>query len=135
MASPGLARVARFSLVGVCVALIYGVLFLWLRELGLARWVASTVAFAVAVLFQYVAQTWWTFGARPGDGGAAIRFAAMVGTGALLAAAITGLIGPALGASDAVSAAAVVVTLPVFNYVTMSVWVYRGRAGTRERKS
>ncbi|MDT8344357.1 MAG: GtrA family protein [Thermohalobaculum sp.] len=137
MADLRIARLVRFALVGVSVALIYYVLFLWLRSADLARVLASTLAFAVAVAVQYVAQTWWTFGASPARGRYARRFAAMVGTGAILSAVITGILGPAVGASDAVAAAVTVVTLPVFNFVVMSAWVYRdpGPGQPLERRS
>jgi putative flippase GtrA len=131
MASPTFTRLLRFSIVGVCVALIYYVLFLLLRMVETPRMIASTVAFGVAVTVRYFAQTSWTFGARPSNRRHATRFLIMVTTGAILSAAITALIGPALNAPDYLSALVVVVVLPVFNYLVMSIWVYRDHDAKR----
>lgn len=122
--SVDLDRVLRFCLVGGAVALIYVGLFLSLRELGAARLPASVVSYGCAVLFQYFAQTAWTFRREPASAGYAWRFAVMVALSAGFSVLITAAVGPALGLHDAVSAAIVVVTTPFFNFLMMTLWVY-----------
>ena len=52
----------------------------------------------------------------------------MVALGAMLAAAITGAVAPALGLSDTIAGVAVVLILPIFNFTIMSLWVYCDRS-------
>ncbi len=122
-----LGRILRFCFVGGLVALIYVALFLGLREFGFARGPASVVAYGCAVLFQYFAQTAWTFRRALFSVGYAWRFAVMVALGAGFSVLITAAIGPTLGLHDAVSAAIVVVITPFFNFLMMILWVYRDR--------
>lgn len=124
---PGEAgRVLRFALVGVATAAIYALLFLLARTAGVAPWLASTAAFAVAVAFQYAAHAAFTFRRPLRRPDQIARFAATVGLGWATATAVTAAIGPALGLAEAVSVGIAVTLLPVLNFVLFRLWVYRG---------
>ena len=117
-------RLIRFSIVGVVVALIYLALFLAFRQLTLPRIFASTIALLIAVAVQYVLQTVWTFQKEAANQRHIVRFVAMVLAGMGIAAVITEIVGPRLGLTDAQAGMVVVVTLPIFNFVLLSLWVY-----------
>jgi len=120
-----IARLARFALVGLAVAALYGVLYFVLRGMGLVPWLASIAAFAGAVTMQYVAHTVFTFRAPVDEPGQLARFVVTVTVGALLSTVITGFVGPSLGWPESVSILAVVVILPVTNFVIFRFWVFR----------
>ncbi len=119
-----LMRLLRFAIVGASVAGIYWLLFLGLRQLALPRMAASSLAFIISVTVQYLLQTIWTFQQPAKNRRHMLRFATMVTAGMGIAALITGYLGPRLGWSDALAAAVVVVTLPLFNFAILSLWVY-----------
>ncbi len=128
-------KLVRFSVVGATVAAVYAGLFLILRtRLGLSEIPASLIAFGIAVAFQYVVQTVWTFRSSLAVPGQARRFFTAIAIGAVTSTAITGWIGPYFGWADAVSAAIVVVWLPIQNFILFSAWVYKGSGGDRTRK-
>ena len=126
-----LRRVARFALVGITVAALYALLFFLFRELGLVRWAANFLAFGLAVSFQYVAQTLFTFRAALRSKGQPPKFLATIGLGLMLSTLIAAVLGPALGWPDSVSVLVVTVVLPVTNFLLFRLWVYRagGDAG------
>lgn len=121
-------RFIRFAVVGTVVAIVYLFIFLSLRNLGFSPVFASSASFLIAVIIQYLGQTAWTFGHSVRKPLHAVRFAVMVALGAMLAAAITGAVAPALGLSDTIAGVAVVLILPIFNFTIMSLWVYCDRS-------
>ncbi|WP_170760236.1 GtrA family protein [Ruegeria lacuscaerulensis] len=117
-------RLFRFAIVGTGVAAYYMVTYLGLLYLLKSPWTANLLAFGTSILIQYVCQTAWTFGkplAAPAQFG---RFLCMIGLGLIVSSAITGFAGPRLGLSEPVSAALVVVVLPILNFVILRLWVY-----------
>ncbi|MFY2826333.1 GtrA family protein [Ruegeria sp. MALMAid1280] len=120
-------RIFRFAVVGTGVAAYYMVTYLGLLHLLGSPWIANLLAFGSAILIQYVGQTAWTFGkplAAPAQFG---RFLCMIGVGLVVSSALTGIVGPRLGLPETVSAASVVVVLPILNFVILRLWVYRER--------
>ena len=116
----------RFGIVGVGVAALYVLLYLGFQTV-MAQSVANGLAFLIAVAVQYLGQTLFTF-RRPLAVPAQIgRFVAMIGCGLVMSALITGMVGPALGWADWMSAVIVTVVLPVQNYLFMKLWVYIDR--------
>jgi len=118
------AQFLRFAIVGAGVAALYVCIYLVFLALSLDQLLANFLAFLIAVSVQYVGQTWWTFRKPLGCPDQIIRFACTIGLGYLSSASITGLLGPALGWSDIVSAIVVTVILPVQNYLIFRVWVF-----------
>ena len=141
MRTPGIlpaeaARILRFGLVGASVAAVYAAGYAGLRGLAFSPWTASALAFAVAVTWQYLAQTAFTFRAPVRDRRQLLRFAATILSGFAVSTFIAGWAGPALGLAEAVAVLIVVLWLPVQNYLIFRLWVYRdaiagGAAPTR----
>lgn len=117
-------QILRFAGVGVFVAALYIILYTLLLRIGFAQFAANATAFLLAVAVQYVAQAGFTFGKNLADRAQVARFVAMIVCGLITSALITGLIGPAFGWSDWLSAACVTVVLPVQNYLIMARWVF-----------
>jgi len=117
-------RIFRFAIVGTGVAVYYIAAYLGLLHLLGSPWVANFLAFGSAILIQYVGQTAWTFGkplAVPAQFG---RFLCMIGIGLAVSSAITGVAGPRLGFTEPMSAAVVVVVLPILKFVEMPIpWI------------
>ncbi|UWQ75327.1 GtrA family protein [Leisingera sp. M658] len=117
-------QVLRFSIVGATVAGLYVLGYTTLLASGLAQASANVLAFAAAVAVQYVLQTAWTFRRPLGMPEQMLRFSCTIAAGFAVSALITGVIGPALGWADWLSAAAVTVILPVQNFIIFRLWVY-----------
>lgn len=124
-----LRRVLRFALVGVSVAALYALLFFVARGLGLVPWAANFLAFGLAVAFQYVAQTLFTFRAALKTRGQLPKFLLTIGLGLGISTLITAAIGPALDWPEPISVLVVTVVLPVTNFLLFRLWVYRGEDG------
>lgn len=116
--------VLRFALVGSFVAGLYVVLYLVFLEMGIAKALANTIAFLIAVTVQYVGQAAFTFEATLKDFPQITRFGVMIGLGVVTSTLITAFIGPMLGLADWISAVAVTVVLPVQNFLLMRRWVF-----------
>lgn len=118
-------RMVRYAVVGVSVAGLYAALFLALHQwLGMREWSASVIAYGVAVAYQYLAQTFWTFRKPIASRDQALKFAATIALGASFSTLVTGFAGPALGVPDVVNVGVVVTTLPFVNYQAFRLWVY-----------
>jgi putative flippase GtrA len=120
----GAGQILRFSVVGATVAGLYVLGYPALLAAGMAQAPANALAFAAAVAVQYVLQTWWTFRRPLGLPDQMARFTCAIAAGFAVSALITGVIGPALGWADWLSAAAVTVILPVQNFIIFRLWVY-----------
>jgi putative flippase GtrA len=117
-------QLARFALVGTTVALVYVAGYLLLLEVGINQPLANALAYLIAILAQYLGQAAYTFDKPINDRTQIGRFIVMTGLGFLTAAAITGQIGPFLNASNWAAAVAVILILPIQNYVIMTLWVF-----------
>ncbi len=114
----------RFAIVGVTIAAIYVLGYLLFVQLGLPRFWANGMAFAVAVTSQYVGQTVFTFRRKLGEIDQVFRFGVMIGAGFVTSALITSWAAPLFGAPDALAATVVAFVLPVQNFILMKLWVY-----------
>ena len=117
-------QLARFALVGTTVALVYVAGYLLLLEVGINQPLANALAYLIAILAQYLGQAAYTFDKPINDRTQIGRFIVMTGLGFLTAAAITGQIGPFLNASNWAAAVAVILILPIQNYIIMTLWVF-----------
>ena len=120
------AQFLRFSIVGGLVALIYFSLFILLAPI-LQAFLANSIAYVLAVTFQYFAQSTWTFRRRARDAAQAVRFGLTMVAAYLFATVITTWIGPALDWPNYVVAGVVVVILPVTNFIMFKIFVFRKR--------
>ena len=121
----GRTRIVRFGLVGTAVAALYVGLFTVLVALEVQEFLANVLAVVVAVMFQYVMQTAYTFRNRILIRGQAMRFIFTIGIGLAISTPITTIIGPAFGWKEYFSASIVVVLSSLTNYVLFTFWVYR----------
>ena len=117
-------QLARFALVGTTVALVYVAGYLLLLEVGINQPLANALAYLIAILAQYLGQAAYTFDKPINDRTQIGRFVVMTGLGFLTSAAITGQIGPFLNASNWAAAVAVILILPIQNYIIMTLWVF-----------
>ncbi|WP_057265522.1 GtrA family protein [Acidovorax sp. Root219] len=113
-----------FALVGVLSTLTHVcVATLLIEWLGARAPLANGVAFVVATLLSYVANTRWSFGARLGMATAG-RFALVAGTAGLMSMGIAWLVERA-GGHYALGIALVVVFVPAFSFVGHRSFTYR----------
>lgn len=119
-----IARIVRFSLTGLSVAALYVMGFVSLVGAGVPTVAANTIAFLLAVLFQYVAQTSWTFRKPLKDRVQGFRFVITVGLGIIYSSVISSLVGPSIAWPHWFAASLVAVTLPIINYCVFRFWVF-----------
>lgn len=118
-------QIVTFGVLGVCVNLIYGAIFLAVVEIAPTwRVAASTLAYGAACAFQYVANAKLTFGRKASDRSQLLRYASAVFLGYVVSTLVLGWIAPALRIPDIVALLLVAVSLPILNFITFSRWVY-----------
>ena len=122
----------RFALVGLGVAALYVGTFLVLLDLGIAKFTANILAFALAIIVQYIGQATFTFRQRLDDHMQMMRFLCMIAAGFLSASVITTVVGPALDITDMAAAILVTLLLPIQNYFIMKLWVFTQSPQTDE---
>ena len=115
----------RFVFVGLAVASLYVVLYALLESLGVPHATANVVAFLSAILFQYAAQTLWTFKKRLDERGQWLRFIVMISVGLVFSTWVTSSAAPNLGLKPLIAAGIVAVSLPAINFILMRFWVYK----------
>jgi putative flippase GtrA len=118
-------QMITFGVLGVCVNLIYGSIFLAVVEIAPTwRVAASTLAYGTACAFQYVANAKLTFRRKARDGAQLLRYASAVFLGYAVSTLVLGWIAPALRVPDIVALLLVAVSLPMLNFITFARWVY-----------
>jgi putative flippase GtrA len=124
-------RIVRYAMVGVLVAATYvGLAALLRMTTPLSAPLASAIAFACAVVVQYVAHSRYTFGVEATNWLQAARFVTTVGLGFVLSTAFVGWLAPRWGICELCALLVVVIVLPIVNYLIFLLWVF---AGFRER--
>lgn len=118
------SHISRFALVGVLIALLYILLYLVLLHIGMPQWGANAIAFVTAVVVQYGAHARFTFGRQLADPAQILRFGVTTGCGFVTSALLTGYVVPALALDSWIAAVAVILILPVQNYLLMTLWVF-----------
>jgi len=117
-------QMIRFGIVGLAVALTYIFLYLTFLAAGAPQIFANGAAFFLAIVLQYTAQAAFTFQRSLADRTQIIRFSVMVSLGFVTSALITGPIASWTGLADWTAAFAVILLLPVQNYILLSLWVF-----------
>lgn len=126
-------KLMRFGIVGTAVAALYIGSYVVLVAVGLTEFLANVSAVFIAVVFQYIAQTVWTFQNRIMIQSQAARFVFTIAVGLTISTAITTFIGPAFGWKEYFSATLVVIVSSLTNYVLFTFWVYR-KSGSAQLK-
>lgn len=120
-----LSQILIFGVLGVCVNLIYGAVFLIFVEIAPTwRVSASTLAYGAACAFQYLANAKVTFRRSVVDGAQFLRYVAAVFLGYVVSTLILAWIAPAFRIPDIVAVLFVAVSLPMLNFITFAKWVY-----------
>ena len=123
LTSKGLA--VRYIITGLIVAALYGFLHLAIfSRLGLNRALSSMVALAIAIIFQYLMHSSFTFRGTWKSAPQLGRFGATILMGFFISHFIMAVIGPKFDLSDIVCAGLVMTLLPLANYFLFSVWVF-----------
>ncbi len=113
-----------FALIGAATALIFAVGYVVLRETGVPAATATTLSYLAAITFQYIGHSGFTFHRKPRDRRQFFRFLALNGAGLVMAMAITLSLTEYLGAPDWAASVAVILVLPMMNWIFMRLWVF-----------
>jgi putative flippase GtrA len=119
-------RLIRFGLVGVATAAIYVLTgtALW-RIAGIGKVSASSLAFLVAVTFNYAAQKSWSFQSSTPHRLAAARYLFTIAGGMTMNAAVIHVGAEVLGWHFLLAQLLAMGTVILWNFVLFSVWVFR----------
>lgn len=120
-----LARLSRFSLVGVLATLTYFVLangFIWLNVMPPA--VASVVAYLMAIPVSFFGQSRFTFRVASNTYGQFIRFCALNGCGLLISFGSVQITIDVFGAEPFWGTVVASVAVPLLSYFVMKFWVF-----------
>lgn len=116
----------RYAVTGVTVAATYWVITTFLAHASHAPdWSVSAFAFTVAVSLQYVMHAKYTFRSKAAHASQSGKFVLSVFLGYLISFIVTGFVGPSIGLAIEISAAIVVIALPITNFLLFSLWVFR----------
>jgi putative flippase GtrA len=130
-ATLGLA--VRYTITGLAVTAVYvGLYFLLRNILDLSPAYASGISMTTAVVFQYIMHSVFTFRRRWADGQQLFKFVVSIALSVTISDIFVARLGEALNVPEPVRLAAVVVTLPVVNFIFFTFWVY---ASKREDKT
>lgn len=117
-------RAGRFGLVGTLATCLHVVIAVALVSgAGQSSPLANGVAFVVATIFSYVANTHWSFAARVG-GRTLLRYLVAVSLGCMIAMGISAGAG-ILGLHFLIGIGLVAATMPAFNFMLHNFWTYK----------
>ena len=121
-----LLRLLRFGVVGLSSSLLYALLASLLLHFHAGLLLAHCTAYALAIPFSYFAQRGFTFRSRHSH---MVSFPRFVLTNAVSFLLSTGIVAAAtaLQLMAAVAIAAVVIIVPLLNYLCMNAWVFPDR--------
>ncbi|MGG7509605.1 GtrA family protein [Plantibacter sp. YIM 135249] len=117
----------RYLLVGASAFLVdIGMLALFYRVFGWELWVATAAAFLLSFVYTYTAQRVFAFGSAVPQGGALIRYAALVAFNTIATTLIVSLIDSTFAGWIGGKIVATVATT-VWNYFAYRFWVFSPR--------
>lgn len=123
----------RYTITGLAVTAVYvGLYFLLRNVLTMSPAFASGIAMTTAVVFQYVMHSVFTFQRKWADGGQLVKFLISIALSVIISDIFVARLGEALNVPEPLRLLAVVVTLPVVNFIFFTFWVY---AAKRDDKS
>lgn len=121
-----LLRLVRFAAVGLSSSLLYGLLASLLLHFHAGLLLAHCTAYALAIPYSYFAQRGFTFRSSHAH---MVSFPRFLLTNAVSFLLSTGIVAAAtaLQLRAAVAIAAVIIIVPLLNYLCMSAWVFPDR--------
>jgi putative flippase GtrA len=122
----------RYTISGLAVTAVYvGLYFLLRNVLVLSPAFASGISMTTAVVFQYIMHSVFTFQRKWADGGQLVKFIVSIFISVVISDIFVARLGEALNVPEPLRLLAVVVTLPIVNFLFFTFWVY---AAKREDK-
>lgn len=120
-------RLFRFLVVGVGAAGLLFVLNFILVVMGLAPFIASVLAYAMAFAAAYTAQRGWTFGGQHGHGHALPRYFILQAGCAAFSGVVSHVAVARFGMSPLAMSAVTTVAASAVSFVLSSTWVFPER--------
>ncbi|WP_291201682.1 GtrA family protein [Hyphomonas sp.] len=118
----------RYTITGLAVTAVYvGLYFLLRNLLTLSPAFASGISMTSAVVFQYVMHSVFTFQRKWADGGQLVKFVVSIFISVIVADIFVARLGVALNVPEPLRLLAVVVTLPIVNFLFFTFWVYAAK--------
>ena len=119
-----LGMLVRYVLAGGLTSLVYIVVYTTSVHFGVVRYLASAMAYACALLFQYFAHGLFTFGHRRVQKGRLWRYLFAVGCGFVLAASISQANTHLYDLPDLIVSLGVMGVVATTNFFFFTFWVY-----------
>jgi len=115
----------RYTISGLAVTAVYVGLYFILRNiLALSPALASGIAMTTAVVFQYIIHSVFTFQRKWADGGQLVKFVVSIFISVGVSDIFVARLGEALNVPEPLRLLAVIVTLPIVNFLLFNFWVY-----------
>ena len=118
-------EIVKFLIVGgSATALQYGLLIVFVQFAGLSPVVATSIAYAISSVYNYLLNYYATFKNDGSHRTAATKFLAVAGSGLLINAGIIAAL-TKLGAHYLVAQVVATLVILVWNFVVHKYWTYR----------
>ncbi len=118
-------EIVKFLIVGgSATALQYGLLIVFVQFAGLSPVVATSIAYAISSVYNYLLNYYATFKSDASHRTAATKFSAVAGSGLLINAGIIAAL-TKLGAHYLVAQVVATLVILVWNFVVHKYWTYR----------
>lgn len=125
---PPWRKVASFVVFGLLAGGVYAVLLILLTDkLKLPVFVASIVAFAIAIPVSYLGNRWVTYRSRNMPGPELVRFLTVQGANVFITSAIVQAATAYFNASTRVGILVAFIAAPIVSFILFEIWVYRQR--------
>jgi putative flippase GtrA len=112
----------RYVIVGGSVAVLYALVY-WLAEPQLSAYGAATIAFASAIVAQYIGHAKFTFGVPAKNRGQLFRFIVTTCFGYMTAMSVAWA-SETYGLGRGPSVVAMLVLIPIVNFLVFVFWVF-----------
>lgn len=124
----------RYMITGLAVTAVYVGLYFLLRDLlALSPAFASGISMTTAVVFQYIMHSVFTFQRKWADGRQLVKFVVSIFISVMISDIFVARLGEALNVPEPLRLLAVIVTLPIVNFIFFTFWVYADKRDDKIR--
>jgi putative flippase GtrA len=124
----------RYIITGLAVTAVYVGLYFLLRDLlALSPAFASGISMTTAVVFQYIMHSVFTFQRKWADGRQLVKFVVSIFISVTISDIFVARLGEALNVPESLRLLAVIVTLPIVNFIFFTFWVYADKRDDKIR--
>jgi len=124
----------RYIITGLAVTAVYVGLYFLLRDLlALSPAFASGISMTTAVVFQYIMHSVFTFQRKWADGRQLVKFVVSIFISVMISDIFVARLGEALNVPEPLRLLAVIVTLPIVNFIFFTFWVYADKRDDKIR--